>query len=195
VPESTSPVECVVNRYRSVSFLLILLAVATGSFAADKWKSLKKDGIHDPSNPAINVLQEPADALSVLQTDTAGNKVDWARSLEYGFIEPRGSLNEDYEPQVLETTVLMRNTMPMRYVRFPHKTHTQWMSCETCHDSIFVAVEDANPINMGKILNGEYCGVCHGAVSFPLTECDRCHNTDSSTVRDAPAATAGDGGQ
>ena len=183
------------SRYRSISFSIFLLLGASAGLAADKWKPLEKDGIHDPSNPAIKVLQDPGDALSVLQTDTVGNKVDWARTLDYGFIEPRGSLQEDYEPQVLETTVLMRNTMPMRYVRFPHKTHTQWMSCETCHDSIFVAKEHANPINMGKILNGEYCGICHGAVSFPLTECDRCHNTDSSTVPKEPTASAGDGSQ
>ena len=191
---STYPVEHAVSRYSVTFWAVVLLAIATGSLAAGNWKPLKKDGIHDPSNPAINVLQEPADALRVLQADTAGNMVDWARSLEYGFIKPRGSLNEEFEPQVLETTVLMRNTMPMRYVRFPHKTHTQWMSCETCHDAIFVAEEGANPINMGKILNGEYCGICHGAVSFPLTECDRCHNTDSSTVAREPSAPAGDGG-
>lgn len=183
------------SRQNFISLLVILLAIASASFAADKWKPLKKDGIHDPANPAIKVLQQPADALSVLQADTAGNMVDWARSLEYGFIEPRGSLSGDYEHEVLETTVLMRNTMPMRYVRFPHKTHTQWMACETCHDAIFVAKENANPINMGRILNGEYCGICHGAVAFPLTECDRCHNTDSSTVRDEPTATTGEGSQ
>lgn len=182
------------NRYPLLLLSIVLLALASAGLADGKWKPLKKDGIHDPSNPAINVLQEPEDALSVLQTDTAGNKVDWARSLEYGFIEPRGSIDGEYEPEVLETTVLMRNTMPMRYVRFPHKTHTQWMSCETCHDSIFIAETDANPINMGKILKGEYCGICHGAVAFPLTECDRCHNTDSSTVgREESAATSDKG--
>ena len=181
------------SRSQFIFGFLFLLAVASVGLAADKWKPLKKDGIHDPSNPAIKVLQEPADALSVLQTDTVGNNVDWARTLDYGFIEPLGSLDDDYEPQVLETTVLMRNTMPMRYVRFPHKTHSQWMACETCHDSIFIAKEHANPINMGKILNGEYCGICHGSVSFPLTECDRCHNTDSSTVPKESTRPAGDG--
>jgi c(7)-type cytochrome triheme protein len=68
------------------------------------------------------------------------------------------------------------------------------MNCETCHDSIFIAEVDANPINMRKILQGEYCGICHGAVAFPLTECDRCHNTDSSTVRyEAPAPARDEG--
>ncbi len=182
------------SRYPLASLSVLLLAIASAGLAADKWKPLKEDGIHDPDNPAIGVLQEPADALSVLQADTAGNKVDWARSLEYGFIEPRGSIDGDKRPKFRGTTVLMRNTMPMRFVSFPHKTHTEWMSCETCHDSIFIAEPDANPINMGKILQGEYCGLCHGAVAFPLTECDRCHNTDSSTVAreaQAPARTEG----
>ncbi|HEY5643621.1 MAG TPA: c(7)-type cytochrome triheme domain-containing protein [Woeseiaceae bacterium] len=182
------------SRYRIILLFTSLLAVASAGIAADKWKPLKKDGIHDPANPAIKVLQEPADALSVLQVDTAGNMVDWARSLEYGFIKPRGSIDGKYEAEVLESTVLMTNTRPLRYVRFPHKTHTQWMSCETCHDRIFIAEVDANPINMGKILNGEYCGLCHGAVAFPLTECDRCHNTDSSTVGRAATAPARDEG-
>lgn len=175
-------------RYPIASLSVLLLTMASAGLAADKWKPLKKDGIHDPENPAIAVLQEPADALSVLQADTAGNMVDWARSLEYGFIDPRGSIDGNDRPKLRGTKVLMRNTMPMRYVSFPHKTHTQWMSCETCHDSIFIAERDANPISMGKILQGEYCGLCHGAVAFPLTECDRCHNTDSTTVaRDVQA--------
>jgi hypothetical protein len=29
---------------------------------------------------------------------------------------------------------------------------------------------------MNQILHGEQCGLCHGAVSFPLTECNRCHS-------------------
>lgn len=170
------------SRYPFKSMSVLLLVMASASLAADTWKPLKEDGIHDPNNPAIGVLQEPADALSVLQTDTAGNKVDWARSLEYGFIEPRSSIDGSTRLKLRGTTVLMMNTMPMRYVSFPHKTHTEWMSCETCHDSIFIAEPDANPISMGKILKGEYCGLCHGAVAFPLTECDRCHNTDSASV-------------
>ncbi len=178
------------RRYPFASLSVLLLAVASAGLAADKWKPLKEDGIHDPDNPAIAVLQEPADALSVLQTDTAGNKVDWARSLEYGFIEPRGSIDGNDRPKRRGTTVLMRNTMPMRYVNFPHKTHTEWMSCETCHESIFISERDANPISMGKILQGEYCGLCHGAVAFPLTECDRCHNTDSSAVAQEARAPA-----
>jgi c(7)-type cytochrome triheme protein len=160
----------------------VFLAAAAVSVGAGQWKPLKDDGLHDPENPAVEVLQEPAEALSVLVPNNAGNKVDWVQSLQQGLIEPRASLHDDRETEILDTSILMKNTLDMPYVLFPHKPHTQWMACETCHESIFISQVDANPISMGKILNGEYCGLCHGAVSFPLTECNRCHNTDPAMV-------------
>jgi c(7)-type cytochrome triheme protein len=33
----------------------------------------------------------------------------------------------------------------------------------------------ANPISMVKIVNGEFCGRCHGRVAFPISNCARCH--------------------
>lgn len=173
---------------------MVLTVLAGTVVGASKWQPLKDDGLHDPANPALEVLQEPAEALSVLAPDTAGNKVDWVASLQQGLISPRPSLKGDREPEIRETTVLMKNTYPMLLVRFPHKPHTEWMSCETCHDTIFLPEVDANPINMGKILEGEYCGLCHGAVSFPLTECDRCHNTHPTDVGSEDAV-AGEGTQ
>ncbi len=159
-----------------------LIAVAAASLGEGQWKPLRDDGLHDPESPAISVLQEPAEALSVLVPNNAGNKVDWVRSLQEGLIQPRASLHDDRESVILDTTILMRNTLDMPYVLFTHKPHTEWMACEACHESIFISQVDANPISMGKILDGEYCGLCHGAVSFPLTECIRCHNTDPSMV-------------
>ena len=179
---------------RTILLLIALTALASAVVGAGKWQPLKNDGLHDPSNPAVDVLQEPGEALSVLVPDGAGNQVDWVRSLQQGLIEPRPSLDGSREPEIRETTVLMKNTYPMLYVRFPHKPHTQWMACEACHDRIFLPEVDANPINMGKILEGEYCGLCHGAVSFPLTECNRCHNTDPATVA-RESAVAGEGAQ
>jgi len=183
-----------VRRIRAISLFIALTALASAVVGAGNWQPLKNDGLHDPSNPAIEVLQEPGEALSVLAPDGAGNNVDWVQSLQQGLIAPRPSLDGDREPEIRETMVLMKNTYPMLYVRFPHKPHTQWMACETCHDRIFVPEVDANPINMGKILDGEYCGMCHGAVSFPLTECNRCHNTDPASLGKESAA-AGEGAQ
>ncbi len=179
---------------RAFILLLILSALASAVVGAGNWQSLKNDGLHDPSNPAIGVLQEPGDALSVLVPDGVGNNVDWVRSLQQGLIEPRPSLAGDEKPEIRETTVLMKNTYPMLYVNFAHKPHTEWMSCEACHDRIFLPQVDANPITMARILEGEYCGLCHGAVSFPLTECNRCHNTPPASPGSGNAV-AGEGAQ
>ena len=35
------------------------------------------------------------------------------------------------------------------------------------------------------ILAGEKCGLCHGAVAFPLTECLRCHSVQRGTPEHA----------
>jgi c(7)-type cytochrome triheme protein len=181
-----------VVRLKYILVTAALLAITTVGLGAGPWKSLRNDGLHDPANPALDVLQEPSEALGVLVPDSAGNYVDWVRSLQQGLIQPRASLHDEREPVILDTTILMKNTLEMPFVLFPHKPHTQWMACETCHESIFVSRVDANPINMGRILNGEYCGICHGAVSFPLTECNRCHNTDPATIATSnPAGGAG----
>lgn len=57
---------------------------------------------------------------------------------------------------------------------FPHSSHTQWVACLQCHNRIFRY--RGTPIRMHQVLAGQYCGECHGKVSFPvLTGCDRCH--------------------
>ena len=172
----------IVSTQSTCRFLSTLgLLIAAPLLLAENWKSLEEDELHDPSNPAVNVLQQPAEALSVLAPDSAGNKVDWVEAVRLGQIAPRSSLDNSAVPETLDTDIIMSNTLSVAPVLFPHKEHSDWMSCSMCHDSIFVAQTDANAINMSKILEGEYCGVCHGAVSFPLTECDRCHSVINYT--------------
>jgi c(7)-type cytochrome triheme protein len=65
----------------------------------------------------------------------------------------------------------------MPAVRFPHRPHTLWLDCANCHEHLFKSKAGANKLSMQKILEGEQCGLCHGAVAFPLTECNRCHST------------------
>lgn len=144
--------------------------------AAGQWLQLQDDGLHDPANPSLSLLQEPAEALGVLSPDTAGNRVNWVTALQSGQIAPRASLRGDIEPEILELDIVMTATLPLPHVIFRHKPHTEWMDCATCHEEIFASETGANVINMSRILEGESCGVCHGAVSFPLTECNRCHS-------------------
>ena len=61
--------------YRLTLALVVSLA-CFNSVRAGQWQPLSADGIHDKDNPALEVLQNPADALSRLPADSAGNKVE-----------------------------------------------------------------------------------------------------------------------
>ena len=155
----------------------VLLSTSITLMAAgQRWLPLNNDRLHDPESPAVSILQQPTDALIQLPPDTAGNQVSWIMALREGYINPRSTLFANTEVRILDMDIIMDNTGEMPLVRFPHLPHTEWLDCNNCHDIIFKEKVDANPINMFAILNGEYCGRCHGAVAFPLTECNRCHS-------------------
>ncbi len=164
-----------------VSFLFCINVVLSGLAHAKKedlpppLTPLAKDGIHDPENPAIGALQNPDESLIDFPKDSRG-EVDWVKALKDGLINPRSSLADDEEITVLDLDVIMEQTASMPYVLFPHKAHTEWLSCDNCHDKIFVPAKNANPITMDKIFQGQYCGRCHDRVSFSLWVCNRCHN-------------------
>lgn len=151
-------------------------AVASIVASAQGWEALRKDGIHDPRGPGVKELQEPAAALSKLTPDNAGNMVRWVQSLQKGEINPRASIRPDTKIRVYDSDVLLNLKGGMPIVRFPHRQHTQWLDCSNCHDHLFKTEPGSNQLSMLSILNGEQCGVCHGAVAFPLTECFRCHS-------------------
>jgi c(7)-type cytochrome triheme protein len=101
---------------------------------------------------------------------------------------PRSQLFDTTEVNVLDLDIIMDATGEMAMVRFPHKAHTEWLDCSNCHDHIFKKKAGGNPVNMFAILAGEYCGRCHGAVAFPLTECRRCHSVSRFSFRGKPGA-------
>lgn len=168
------------RAWASLPLLIFLWLVAGAKFAiaadASAWEPLRKDGIHDPKGPAIKLLQQPGDALSKLAPDTAGNMVRWLEALEKGQINPRDTLRPGTKVRVLDQDILMNLQGGMPIVRFPHRKHTLWLDCANCHDELFKPKIGANDISMFQILQGEQCGLCHGAVAFPLTECNRCHS-------------------
>lgn len=160
----------------------IIVGSMIGSVAAADWKSLSDDQLHAPESAALGVLQDPGEALKLLPPDTAGNKVDWVGALRGGYIKPRSGLHSDAPVEVLKGDIIMRKTGVLPFVRFPHEAHTEWLDCANCHEEIFKSQAGATPVNMYRILEGEFCGVCHGAVAFPLTECNRCHSEPSKAA-------------
>jgi c(7)-type cytochrome triheme protein len=147
-----------------------------------EWRKLGNDGLHDPENELLQYLQQPAEALSALpKGGPDGNQVDWIAALRDGVISPRTNVRPETKINVLDLDIVFTDTAGQPYVVFPHREHTEWLDCANCHPKIFIAKRGANRFGMLDVLNGEYCGRCHGAVSFPLTECKRCHSRDWQT--------------
>jgi len=139
--------------------------------------------------PPFDALETWDAVLKALPLDDTGG-VDWVAALNAGMMKPRDpfvtnaplvaplTLNAlgrlptgDPRSPVLDFDVEMVQDEPFFNARFPHSSHTQVLACNSCHPG-FVNRE----VPMEKILGGEYCGTCHGKVSFePETACARCH--------------------
>lgn len=164
--------------------LCVALLAAGGAFAQKlppppPQDPLAKDSVHDPSNPGIKMLQEPREGLAQLPKDYVGNRVNWIQALRQGLIQPRTNIMAGTEIRVLDQNVLLTRTGEMPMVLFPHKQHTEWLDCNNCHEALFKSKAGTTKgLNMFAVLQGEFCGRCHGAVAFPLTECKRCHSVE-----------------
>lgn len=102
---------------------------------------------------------------------------DWVKALDEGLVTPRPSLDPKAEdgPQLpLDVELIPAGNDAFRVI-FPHAAHTAWLACDNCHPGIFQMAKGTDPITMGQVFAGEYCGRCHGNVAFPLTACGRCH--------------------
>lgn len=138
--------------------------------------TLKQDGIHDPASPALKVLQEPGDAFKPLPKSASGNYVNWVEALAKGKINPLyHHLQTDTQAMPMDLKIVMEVKGSMPDVIFPHSRHTEWLDCAICHPAIFTPKQGANRMSMAEIMLGQKCGVCHGSVAFPVTECRLCH--------------------
>ena len=182
------------RRYLTIAVFLAAALLGGAAFAqkADKapppaidliHPPLGVEGLYDLTNPSLSVLQAPSEALRSLPPGTAGNHVDWVAAMKRGQITPRKGVLPDAQMNVVDMNVLMTRTASMPNVKFPHREHTEWLACTNCHPAIFLPKKDGNPVNMYSILKGEFCGVCHGKVAFPVTDCFRCHNTPQDPRR------------
>ena len=145
--------------------------------AAERNAPPPEDGIHDPDSPGTHLLQTPREAFEALPDSKSGNYVQWNEAMDQGLIEPRNSLAPvSTPPIVLDLNIVREVKGSMPDVVYPHKQHTQWLDCSNCHPAIFIPQKGANQISMASILLGEKCGVCHGKVAFPVSECRRCHS-------------------
>lgn len=148
-----------------------------------------QDGIHDPTCEGTNLLQPPKDAFKSMPELQSGNYVDWVQALNKKLIQPRyDRKNPNEEPVIFELDIVreVKGTMPD--VVYPHDRHTQWLDCSNCHPDIFIPEKGKNVISMAQILMGQKCGVCHGKVAFPVSECRKCHSKKKDGKDTKPAA-------
>ena len=140
------------------------------------WRSIAYDGIHDRESDAVGLLQEPRSAFLGLPRSISGDYVDWVAALRSGAITPRAHVRGQGAMDVRDDKIVMTDTKTMPHVTFPHRAHSEWLACGNCHDWLFKAQAGANEISMSQIARGRACGLCHGKVAFPPTECFRCHS-------------------
>ena len=146
--------------------------------SADEWNlPPSEDGIHDPDNGGTHMLQKPKQAFETLSSSKSGNRVDWVKALDNNEISPRyDRLDDQVKPVIMDLNIVREVKGSMPDVVYPHKQHTEWLDCSNCHPAIFIPQKGANQISMAAILLGQKCGVCHGKVAFPVSECRRCHS-------------------
>ncbi len=140
--------------------------------------------------PEIEKLKTWEEVLNALPKDIVGGP-DWVKAVKDGVIAPRHKLPSDSQPVApftLDTLVpgsvtdtqpafdlnieMVPEKAPFYKVVFPHSSHTLWLNCSSCHPGMMAQ----RGSGMQQIFAGEYCGRCHGKVSFsPLTSCARCH--------------------
>jgi len=150
-----------------------------------------EDGIHDAGNPGTLALQPPLTAFGALPKSNAGNRVDWVAALKGKQVQPRWDVaNPTADPVVMDLNIVREVKGSMPDVVYPHKQHTEWLDCANCHPAIFIPQKGANQISMAAIMLGEKCGVCHGKVAFPVSECKLCHSKQKEGTAAAAAAPA-----
>lgn len=110
-----------------------------------------------------------------------GNGIDWERTEAEGYVKPLdvipGMTARKKALPIAKDFVLDARLESMPNIIFSHKKHTVWNGCELCHPEIFLGVKKgATRYSMEEIFRGQYCGVCHMNVAFPLLDCQRCHS-------------------
>jgi c(7)-type cytochrome triheme protein len=127
--------------------------------------------------PEVEKTLDPDSVLKLLPRDHAGN-VDWMEAMRTGVIRPRDGMDGPRRKRAdafeFKFDFYLAGTNEMFDAYFPHSAHTELMDCSQCHPRIFKTrgVE----ITMADVLQGRYCGECHGKVAFnPTTACERCH--------------------
>lgn len=123
--------------------------------------------------PPIEAILSWEQAQAELPGHAMGG-VDWNEALEQDIIRPRhGTDSNAAQAPSFDLDFYIKGPSKAMDAWFPHSAHTQWLSCENCHGSIYRYRQQE--LKMADLYAGKSCGACHGKVAFPVTQCKRCH--------------------
>jgi c(7)-type cytochrome triheme protein len=110
-----------------------------------------------------------------------GNGVDWEKARERGLISPEdfveGISIKGVPLPVPDNFSIEAKLKGLQGIIFSHKKHALLFGCEGCHPDIFAVRRGYSTFSMREIYVGQYCGVCHTSVAFPVSNCEGCHQS------------------
>jgi len=103
--------------------------------------------------------------------------VAWVKALESKAILPHPGIAPDAkDEEATDMDVELDSSGAETKAVFPHKAHTLWMPCTSCHTALFEMEKGKAKMTMAGMGEGKWCGACHGKVALPeLTTCPACH--------------------
>jgi c(7)-type cytochrome triheme protein len=161
---------------RSVGDITIFAACAD---SGSKAESSRCDRCHSRGKKVAKKYEFAA-FREKLPKASFGNGINWEEAEEKGLIKPIDvlegiSVRRPALKAQKDFLIEIKSTW-MEKVLFSHKKHAIWNGCEVCHPEIFPSVQKGvTKYSMFQIVSGQYCGVCHDKVAFPLQDCQRCH--------------------
>ncbi len=142
------------------------------------------DRLHDASRIDHKAIKAVADKVGAewhadklsngrLPVDRFGF-IDWLNMKRAGVFKPIHSLDGNYEPEIRDNMILFKSKSKAKNILFSHNVHSSWIKCSSCHPEVFTK-SLTNNVKMVRMSKGQYCGHCHGKVSFTFADCTRCH--------------------
>lgn len=136
-----------------------------------------KDDCMKCHNGDITYGKEKFSRLIRLPKARMGNGIDWTKAIARGMIRPLNYLTIRPPEEIAfdKELLLHAEWFNIPPAVFPHKDHIRWLDCNNCHPDIFNIKKKGTHFRVTDMIKGEFCGVCHLKVAFPLNDCKRCH--------------------
>jgi c(7)-type cytochrome triheme protein len=130
-------------------------------------QAVYRDTVREPL--PIEQTLDPDSVLAMLPR-TVGGSLDWNEAIRQGVIDPQAGRDTNRnDPADFGYDFYFGDFETF----FPHSEHVAWVSCGSCHPSIYRT--RGTKTTMEDISEGTSCGTCHGTVAFAVEACDRCH--------------------